>query len=157
MKYILLPTLFFLLISCSTPITNDLSNEDQEAISQMITDYVDGWLAGDSSKVMSLFHEDAIILPSGMDPIEGNDNMAAFWFPDDGSMTEIHSYTIRVVELDGNKDWAYTREEGDLSFSYSNDDFSMSRKSHSSAITIFGRDDQGKWKISRRLWSDRRQ
>ena len=144
-----------MLSGCSTE--NDKSkaftHEDKNKIGQIINAYQEGWLSGDSARIIELFADTAVLIPSGMTPIRGKHKIIEFWWPSDGSTTTINRYEIEILEIGGDGDWAYTLEHGTLSWSYRKQDFSMSKDQQSYEITLFKKI-KGQWKIVRRIWTD---
>lgn len=151
--------LLFLLICCNemqerskkTPV---LSDEDIEQIRRICRDYSEGWEDNDSARVLGLYADSSVINPSGLLPIQGLDSIRNFWFPNDGSITTIHSYDLEILDIGGAGDFAYTYERGNLSFTYVKGDFRMDRETESYAITIYQKMESGDWKITNRIWSD---
>ena len=108
----------------------------------------------DSSVILGLFTEDAVLSPSGLFPKEGKQAIRDFWFPDDSSKTEVHAYDIDVLDAGGSGDLAYTYEKGSLSFTYTRGTMNITRQSQAFGTTLYRRDSVGTWKIFRRMWSD---
>jgi ketosteroid isomerase-like protein len=142
------------IISCDSSKNNEsLEKEDEETIRMMISTYNKAWLQNDSSAILNLFSDSAILIPSGLTPIKGRDQIVKFWWPNDSSITKINSYSIHLMEVEGTKDLAYTYENGKLSWSYEKGTFKMSKDQESFEITIFKRTPAG-WKITKRIWTD---
>lgn len=165
----LISTLFACSTASDQPSSSALSPDDITQIKAVSQKYVDAWLQDDTSGVLDLFVDTAIIIPSGMNPKTGKAALRAFWFPDDSSRTVIHAYEVEVLNVDGRAfaccsgysprkqdGIAYTLEQGHLSFSYEKGDFQMSRESNAFATTILKKADDGVWKIVQRMWSDQR-
>lgn len=120
--------------------------------------YVEAWRAGDQEGVMSLFDDDAVIIPSGSTPREGIDALESFWFPEDGSTTVIDAYetTIDGYRVHGDLAWWWGR--GMLSFTWTSAEgevFSVEdRKSTYTAIARL--DPDGRWRFVHRAWADSR-
>ncbi|MEM7297814.1 MAG: DUF4440 domain-containing protein, partial [Bacteroidota bacterium] len=150
MKYFI-PVFLLFMIACSE--NKEFTAQDLEAIHSMRQAYTNGWLANDSETVLSLFTNDATIIPSGLAPITGIESIEQYWFPNDTSETIIHSYGIELLELTGTDSIAYSLEKGELSFTYTKGDFSMSKESTSHATTIFKKQPDGSWKIVSRMWT----
>lgn len=143
-----------LTIGCSSKSDNCyLTEEDRSTIRSMIDQYTTGWVMDDTTGVIQLFAEDAVIYPSGMEPYRGANAIRGFWWPDDGSKTTVHAYTIQIEEIGGCGNMAYTVENGRLSFSYVNNDTNITKESRSYAITSYEKQD-GTWRIVRRIWTD---
>jgi len=149
--------LLYLLAGCtSSPSTGTLSDDDLNAVRSVIRSYADEWKAWDSSGVLDLFTEDAVISPSGLQPREGKQALRTFWFPNDSSVTEIHAYDIEILDAGGSGSIAYTREMGSLSFTYTNNDLRIDRDSKAYATTLYRKSSDGSWKIFSRMWTDMR-
>ena len=151
--------LILLIIGCgdrSSQLNEDLnlSAEDIEQIREINKNYTQGWLEGDSSKVLGLYTNSATIIPSGLLPIQGKKAITDFWFPNDGSTTVIHYYDIEILDISGTANLAYSYENGKLSFTYEKDDFRLDREAKSYAITIYKKINSGEWKITKRIWTD---
>ena len=147
--------LIVLLFGCSeTPSTGSLSEVELQKVETVLQTYVEGWKAMDSSIILGLFTEDAVLSPSGLFPKEGKQALRDFWFPDDGSVTEIHEYDIEVLDSGGSGDLAFTYEKGSLSYTYTRGDMSVTQESQAFGATLYRRDSEGTWKIFRRMWSD---
>ena len=151
--------LILISISCSEKSFNidegsNLSVKDIEQIRMINRNYTQGWLDGDSLKVLGLFTESATIIPSGLLPLEGKQAIADFWFPNDGSTTVIHYYDLEILEISGTTNLAYSYENGKLSFTYKKDDFRLDREAESYAITIYKKSELGEWEIIKRIWTD---
>ena len=151
MKKVFLLLILPLLLSCSDD--SSFTQLDEEAIQKLRRTYVNGWLANDSETVLSIFEEDAVIVPSGLSPIKNISNIERYWFPNDSSVTTIHSYEIELMELRGTDSMAFTLEKGILNFSYEKGDFSMTKTSTSHASTVYKKNQNGNWKIISRMWT----
>lgn len=151
MKYVL--TLLVIAIACSAPTSEKFSQQDRETINKIRMDYVKGWLANDKETVLNLFHEDATIVPSGLPPIQGMNEIEEYWFPNDSSVTTIHSYDITLNTMAGTDSMAYSLEKGVLNFTYEKGDFSMKKISISHATTVYKKQADGSWKIISRMWA----
>ncbi|WP_420315730.1 YybH family protein [Ekhidna sp.] len=151
MKYLII--LIVLISSCSEPSPQGFTEDDQQIVNQMRIDYVDGWLSNDEKKVLDLFHREATIIPSGLSPIQGIQDIKNYWFPNDSSTTTIHSYDVELLNLKGTDSMAYSLEKGILNFTYTKADFTMTKSSTSHASTIYQKGDDGSWKIISRMWT----
>ncbi|WP_420577928.1 YybH family protein [Ekhidna sp.] len=151
MKYSIVLLVAF--IACSPSPSAEFPKEDQEAVNQIRKDYVNGWLVNDSETVLNLFHSNANIIPSGMAPIMGIDEIEEYWFPNDSSVTTIHSYEVELLELQGSGSMAFSLEKGDLNFTYKKGDFVMTKTSTSHATTVYSKQKDGSWKIISRMWT----
>ena len=119
----------------------------------MLKVYQDAWLKGDSSTILSLFDDSAVLMPNGMEPVIGKKAMIGFWWPGDSSKTTIDNYNIKVKEVNGGGNWAYAMEEGILMWNYTKGYTMFSKKQRSFEISVFHKI-INQWKIIRRIWTD---
>ena len=131
-----------------------LSSTDRAQINQMLEDYRNAWLSNNRQRILDLFAEDATIIPSGLRPINGKTAIAKFYWPDDGSTTDIHTYDIDVLRIDGDSSNAFTLEHGKLSWSYRKGARILSRVQESFEVTVFRKNADGQWQIAERIWTD---
>lgn len=144
-------------LSCSMPaddatgeIGSGLSAADSAAVVAADQAYADAWLSGDASLVMSTLHEDAVIVPSGLDAREGSEAMREFWFPANSPPTIVERYELDQVDVGGSSALAYVRGTFALSFQYDGTSFD----SHGTYLTLLRPDEAGDWRISHRTWND---
>ena len=93
---------FILLSACSQSDKESMDTSyspDQQAILQIHQQYIEGWKKMDKEMVLSIFEDGARIQPNRLKPIEGIENMAEFWFPNDGSKTTINAFETEVVDI----------------------------------------------------------
>ena len=152
-----LAVMLLLVIGCTSRSTDTLlSDEELSAVRSVIQSYADAWKEMDSTGVLDLFTEDAVITPSGLQPRQGKQALREFWFPNDSSITEISSYEIEVLDAGGSGEVAFTREKGSLSFTYTLHDLMIERSSTAYATTLYRKSTNGSWKIFSRMWTDTR-
>ena len=133
----------------------EISADDKKQIAQVMTDYREGWLADDKTKVLGLLTDDMTIIPSGQAPISGKKLVTEFWFPaSDASKTSIDHYEIDLLEIGGSGELGYTLENGRLTWSYEKDGRKVTTSQESSEITLFRKVGRA-WKMTRRIWTDR--
>lgn len=125
---------------------------DRAAVLAVDRAYVDGWLADDREGVLDLFEEDALLLPDGTEPVRGRRAMEAFWWPP-GSGVTIERYESEVDEILGEGSLALVRGTGELTFSWTDGEGELRRRSSRSRhLTVLRRQPDGRWLISRRMW-----
>ncbi|HSM35784.1 MAG TPA: SgcJ/EcaC family oxidoreductase [Longimicrobiales bacterium] len=128
--------------------------DDEAAVRDLEEAYRTAWLANDSAAVMATLTDDAVLLPGGMEPLSGETDIRAFWWPDDGSTTTITAYDIVVREVEGSGELAYLRGEGALEFTYTGaDGESSDLTSRATHLSVARRGEDGTWRIARRAWS----
>lgn len=86
-------------------------------------------------------------------PLTDRAAIRSFWWPDDGSRTDITEYSEHLDELAGNGDLAYGRGLGRLRFSYQKGGTRTEHSSSSLSLTVFRRQADGSWRIARRMWA----
>lgn len=132
----------------------DFSAGDEAAVRAAEEAYRAAWATNDSAAVMATLSTDAVLMPAGLEPIQGDSAIRAFWWPADGSSTTIESYEISVDEVQGSGDLAYLRGRGRLAFVYRSADGEASELSSESVhLSVFRRGADGRWRIARRIWS----
>ena len=142
-----------LLCFCTSSDKYKFTPQDQKEIQALEQEYTRVWLESDTLGLMNLLTDDIVLQPAGMEPIVGKEAAMNHWFPDDGSKTTINSYTITNEEIDGTSEIAYSRGRGDLNFTYEYNDQSGDYQSKSISLTIYKKNENGEWKISKRMWA----
>jgi ketosteroid isomerase-like protein len=127
---------------------------DAEKIKKVNADYVEHWLDGDKTGVLSLFEKDAVLSPSGMAPVKGIQAIEQFWFPDDSSITTIHKFTNEIKNLEIEKDIAYSTQKSFLSWSYRKRGTLIKKDQWGVEVTVYRKQSDQSWKIWRQLWTD---
>ncbi len=147
------PIIALILAACA-PSGPRFTPDDEAAVRALEEAYRTGWVANDSAAVMATLAHDAVLMPAGTQPLVGDSAIRAFWWPDDGSRTTISRYDIAVEELNGGGDIAYLRGRGTLEYSYRSSMGEVSEHtSRSVHLSVALRGEDGRWRISRRMWS----
>ncbi len=129
---------------------------DAAAVRAVTQEYRSAWVANDPARVMATLTPDAVLLPSGLAPIEGAAAIRQFWWPHDGAMTTVTAMELLIDELDVSGDLAYVRGRGTLTFR-TGGITAPTRTLRSTYLTILRRQPATRhWLISRRMWSDLR-
>lgn len=143
-------------LSCTIPADgarengSSLSATDSAAVVAADQAYADAWLSGDEGPVMGTLHEDAVIVPSGLDARAGSEAVREFWFPANSPPTIVERYELDQVDVGGSSALAYVRGTFTLSFRYEGEAFD----SHGTYLTLLRPDEAGTWRISHRMWND---
>jgi ketosteroid isomerase-like protein len=116
--------------------------------------YVDGWLAYDSTQIMSVFEEEAIVHPPAQGPVIGRRKLTRFWFPQDSSKITIQDFTFTPVHLDMRDTIAVLTYDAFLDYVYAKDSTSISQSEKSIGTTIFRKQLDDSWKIWRQNWTN---
>ena len=133
------------------PGNDALSNADIAAIHSVSEAYVTGWLEGDTLAIVNTLDPQAVLMPAGMRPIVGIDDIKRFWWPDDGSVTVVTDYTMEVEEVEGSGYLAYTRGRTKLTFTFSKDGQTTEQTNQTMYLTVYRRQPDGSWRILRRM------
>jgi ketosteroid isomerase-like protein len=127
-----------------------LSDDERAAVMAADRAYADAWLANDADSVMATLSQDAVIIPSGMDPIEGQERIRDFWFSPDSPPTTVRKYELVQAEVEGSADLAYARGSFTLAFDYDGESY----EGEGTYLSLLRRDESGVWRIARRTWND---
>jgi uncharacterized protein (TIGR02246 family) len=128
-----------------------LSPADTAAIRAATLTYRDAWLANDANRVMATLTPDAVLLPSGVAPIQGSAAIRAFWWPPAAAATRVTAMDLTIETIDGCGDVAFVRGRGTLTFTTA---ASAPRSLASTFINVLRRQPNGTWLIAERMWSD---
>jgi uncharacterized protein (TIGR02246 family) len=146
----------FMLAGSGWAAASELSSNDVSKIRAVNETYVESWLKDDRQGVLNTFTPDAVIIPSGNAPKVGYEAMKQFWWPDDGSRTTIKTYTNTIDEISGAGDFAYVRGTSHLVFSYEKNGEKTEQESRGVFLMILRKQADGRWRITRRIWTDLR-
>ena len=140
--------------ACSAPAPEGggLSDADRQAIRTLDSTYVDAWLRNDSATVLGTLAPDAILLPSGRRPLIGIDSIRDYWWPNDGSTTEILTFVSTIDEMGGDGAVAWVRGVDSLVFTYARDTIRTTQTSLGMTLAVMSRDSAGAWRIARKMW-----
>lgn len=127
---------------------------DERAIRAINERYKEAWLRNDERGVLTLFEENAMIMPSGMSAIKGLDAIRNFWFPKDSSVTTIHVFDNQIIAMTIDSTIASVFKKTFLSWSYAKGDVKMAKDQWGVAMSVYRKQPNGEWKIWRQLWTD---
>lgn len=129
-----------------------LAAADREAVLRVTQEYRDAWLANDPARVMATLADTAVLLPSGMAPIDGEAAIRRFWFPSP-STTTVTAMEQMVRSVRGSGRLAVVRGDGTLTFVAS---AGAPVTQRSWFVNVLEKDPNGRWRIVERAWSDLR-
>jgi uncharacterized protein (TIGR02246 family) len=129
-----------------------LTARDSTNIEAVRAAYVEAWLADDTSGVLATLDAGAVLLPPGRLPLEGEQEIRAFWWPNDGSRTTITSFEWTLDEMVGTGELAFTRGISTLQWRYVKDTVRAEQTTRSTNLTILARGADGRWRILRQMW-----
>lgn len=118
-------------------------------------EYVAAWAANDRGRVLSTIAGDAVLMPSGLGPLEGIHAIESFWWPDDGSRSGVTRYASTIDDIRGGPGIAVIRAHGDVAFWFEKDGERQEQVNHNMSLTVIERQADGVWRITRRIWGSR--
>lgn len=125
--------------------------DDVAALKALDQDYKREWMESDSEGVMSLFTQDATLVPHhGDDPVVGAEAIRAFWFDPSYSPTKVIEWSREPREVFVLGDVGVVRGRGRLTFEY---DGTRTKQPESNYVLIAVRQDDG-WRIRMLTWND---
>ena len=131
---------------------SELSRDALAIIRRLDSAYVQAWLANDRPAVLSLFSDDAVIVPQNHEPITGLSDIAKFWWPV-GSSTTVTSFHSTIAEAGGSGDFGFSRGTYDFTFEYKAGGQVQKLANRGNYLMLFRRTKET-WKITHRMWSD---
>ena len=136
--------------ACTETADESLSTTEIEAIKAASRAYGTAWLSNDPESVMATLTDDAVIVPSGMSSMQGEEAIRAFWWPEDSPPTMVTEFTSTEEEAGGHGGFGFVRGTFTLRFQYDGADFS----SGGAYLCLMRRLPDDSWRISHRMWSD---
>jgi uncharacterized protein (TIGR02246 family) len=130
-----------------------LTAQDLAAIRALDSAFVSAWLRDDTTAVLSLFVDDAVLMPPGARPVSGRQAIRAWWWPSDGSRTRILSFGRAVDEIGGTRELAFVRATSTLRWSTTRGGTSSTQASRSADLWLVARGPDGRWRIVRQMWN----
>jgi TolB protein len=116
--------------------------------------YRDAWRTNHREAVMETMTPDAVIVPSGHEPIRGDAAISAFFWPAGGLETTVTVMEQTIESIEGAGDLAIVSGQGLLSFTWTQEGRTESRTQRSTFMNVIRRLPDGDWKITQRFWSD---
>ena len=129
-----------------------LTARDSADIEAVRAAYVKAWLADDTLGVLATLDTGAVLLPPGRLPLQGEREIRAFWWPDDGSRTAITAFDWTLDEMVGTGELAFTRGVSTVEWRYVKDTVRAEQTTRSTNLTILVRGADGRWRILRQMW-----
>jgi ketosteroid isomerase-like protein len=151
LKIVCLFLFSLLIISCKQQVK---SEEENEKILNILQNYVDAWRDMNEERVMSLFEENSIIQPNSLTPSVGKEEIRAFWFPKDGSITKINVFETELLGLNIIDTLAVTTHRSYLDWSYQKDTLNFGMVQKGISTTVYRKQQDQSWKIWRQMWTD---
>ena len=137
--------------SCNEPV----SSADKESLRKVNQRYVAEWLAGRPDGVMSVFEQDAVIMPHhGGAPREGEQAIRRFWWPPDSPPFRLNVFTMTPDEINGTANLAFIRGKSSLAYSFENNGAWQDFSNQGTYLMILRKNHRGEWHIARFMWDD---
>jgi uncharacterized protein (TIGR02246 family) len=145
------------LLFVSIQAQNKLSPKDIESIRQIEKNFETAWLKNDEKGVLALFWDDAILYPNG-NTIKGIEGIRKFWFSPSDSVHVLSKYEIKLEDIYGEKNLAYSIGVHDIAWTAVTKGKDDARKFTATRyfVAIYTRRN-GQWKIYKRHWSGKLQ
>ena len=94
-------------------------------------------------------------MPAGQHPLTSPNDIRSFWWPLDGSHTQILTFQRHIDEINGAGDLAWVRGTDSLTYSYAKGSTRSQIGSRSMTLAVWRRQPNGTWRISRMMWGTR--
>lgn len=125
-----------------------------ENVKKAFGEYYTAWLSNNEEAVLKTFTTDAVIMPQGLLPKKGLDEIRGFWFPEDGSKTTITKFDYIIEDLKVDLNTAFVRSSSVLSFEYEKDGQKIVRRDQNQVHTTYmEKQNDGSWKVTCKMWS----
>lgn len=125
--------------------------EDMASLRALDQAYATEWIDGDADGVMSLFTEDATLVPHHGDaPIKGHKAIRNFWFNPDYAPTVVPEWRREAVEIFISGDMGVIRGRARLVWEYAGTRTTIPEGNY---VMIAVRGDEG-WRIRLLTWND---
>ena len=139
------------MVSCQSPESNQLSNDDLTAIKKAIESYGQAGEANDWSMWSDLFAEDATLMPPGGQPVQGrtaiqswSESIRATW----------SDMTLSPLEIDGEGGLAVSR--GSYSSTFQSEGAPAEVTHNGKWIYVWKKQFDGSWKLWWATWNNTR-
>lgn len=135
--------------------SESLSESDVASIRAVMNTYATGWNAQNPRQsIMSLFTDDAVLLPHHGDPqVEGKEAIERHFWPEGLTGFRVDSYEFEIREITGHPGLAYSRGRYAITFSFEDAGELRTLSNEGNYMMIF-RSFRGDWKIARYIWND---
>jgi uncharacterized protein (TIGR02246 family) len=139
----------------TSPSSSSLTNADIEAITAVNLSYASAWLLDDRELILSLFTDEAVLLPHhGDPPVIGVAAIRGHFWPADAAPFQITSFTMDPVEISGSGDHAATWGKVSIAFTFEVAGEVISYANSGNYLMVFKRNTEDQWHIARYIWND---
>lgn len=128
--------------------------EAHHQIKQLHEEYVKGWKDMNEERIMNLIEDNAMIQPNRLTPIQGKENIRAFWFPKDSSTTVINNFETKIISVEIGDTIAIMTHESHLEWDYAKDTIAFGMIQKGINTTVYRIQEDQNWKIWRSMWTD---
>ena len=135
------------------PKSRELSVVELAKIEELLKSYQSAWSINDQNGVMATLAEDAVLLPRhGHPAVAGKSAIVKFWWPADVPPTTVTSFTMTTDEIKGSGEMAYVWGKFSLASTYQDKGQKKSESNAGTYMMIVGRQRDGTWLITHRMW-----
>ncbi len=131
------------------------SDQTADAALRALDDaYVEAWRIQDPAEqekaVLSLFDNDAVIMPGGgVQPEAGVDSLQNFWFPEGQPPKQVSHFTHEIDQIEASESLAVVAGRFTLSFTYEGQSYGQA----GNYLFVAGKNGDT-WRIKRMIWND---
>ena len=115
--------------------------------------YGQAWLKNDPKAILDTLTSDAVLMPPGIAPISGMEEIKKFWWPVGGPATTITGFQTQIDEVGGCGDTAFVRGRSQFTFTSEENGKTTTHTSSNKYLMILKRQADGRWRIFRRMWN----
>lgn len=135
--------------------SESLAERDIASVRAVMHTYATGWNAQKPRRtIMSLFTDDAVLLPHHGDPqVEGKEEIERHFWPAGLTGFRVDSYEFEIREIAGHTELAYSRGRYAITFSFEAEGRLRTLSNAGNYMMVF-RSVGGDWKIARYIWND---
>ena len=123
---------------------------DVEAIKELREEYNAAVEAGDVARVISLFADEAVLMPPNEPPATGKEATRS-WYETLFEQFNVEPFTSSAEEVEVTDDWAFDR--GTYSITLTPKAGGEPAEDSGKFIAIFQRQTDGSWKVARGIWN----
>lgn len=141
-----------LLIVCFCIACSEHRQGDPEAVKALHDDYVRAWVHNDSSGVLKVFADDAVLLPQGHAPVQGKTEIRKYWWADNAQVTKITGLTESISNIVVDHDLAYLTGLSDVSWEVYEESKIVKARQSGVYTKIAKKNSEGQWRIILQMW-----
>lgn len=134
-------------------LASDLTDQDKKSIQSLLEHYRTAWLANNEEDVMSIFSQDAVLMPHhGDEPVIGEQAIRTYWWPA-GVKYTIDQFTNTVDAIEGTSEYACARGKSNVTWTTYNGSSKTTQQLAGTYIMVVKKMN-GAWKVTLHMWDD---